>query len=98
LVGDDASPENVDRLATELTREYRAKYPGVVQDTHPETWVVEGFYNARSVAYTFSLDSGTREHPIALKKDYEETSQALARDRLAAAGLRLAAVLNAQFQ
>ena len=96
LGGNDESPANVDRLATELSREYRARYPALVPDTHPETWVVEGFYNARSVAYRFSTNNGTREQPILLNKNYEEESQGLSRDRLAVAGFRLAAVLNAQ--
>jgi hypothetical protein len=94
--GSDSSPSYVDRFAAELATEYRAKYPGLVAETHPETWVVEGFYNARAVAYSFSRDNGTRERPVALTKAYESASKALARERLAAAGLRLAAVLNAQ--
>jgi len=98
LAGNDVSSANVDRLATELSKEYRARFSDLMPDTHPETWVVEGFYNARSVAYLFSQDNGSREQPIALDKDYEEASQALSRDRLAAAGLRLAAVLNAQLR
>jgi hypothetical protein len=98
LGGSDDSPANVDRLATELAREYRERYPAVVPDTHPETWVVEGFYNARSVAYSFSTNSGTMGQPIALDRDYEEASQRLSRDRLAVAGFRLAAALNEQLR
>jgi hypothetical protein len=94
LGGSDPSPTYVDRLAAELFPEYDAKHRGVTPDTHPETWVVEGFYNARSVAYTFGLENGSREKPIPLDQAYEDAARPLSRDRLAAAGLRLAAVLN----
>ncbi len=93
LGGTDPSPRYVDRLATELAKEHPANG---TPDMHPETWVVEGFYNARSVAYTPGSENGTREKPIPLRKDYEEASSQLARERIAAAGLRLAAVLNSQ--
>lgn len=94
LGGTDASPAYVDPKARELQAAYKAPVP----DTHPETWVVEGFYNARTVAYTFGPTNGTRENPVPLKKNYEQSAQALARERLAAAGLRLAAVLNQQLR
>jgi hypothetical protein len=94
LGGTDPSPAYVDRYAKELLAAYTAPVP----DTHPETWVVEGFYNARAVAYTFGPDNGTRENPIALTRVYEDAAQVTARERLAAAGLRLAALLNAQLK
>ncbi len=90
LGGTDPSPAYVDRYAKEL----RDAYTPPVPDTHPETWVVEGFYNARSVAYKFSLENGTRDNPLPLTRDYEDPARTLSRERLAAAGMRLAAVLN----
>jgi hypothetical protein len=98
LGGSDSSSAYVDRFAAEVTKDYRAKYANTVPETHPETWVVEGFYNARSTAYKFGLDNGTRENPITLTKQYEDSAQAVSRERLAAAGLRLAAVLNARLR
>lgn len=98
LGGTDPSPAYVDRFAGELTQEYKAKNPGLVVETHPETWVVEGFHNARSVAYTFGRENGSKEEPLGLSKSYEESAKELSRERLAAAGLRLAAVLNAQLR
>lgn len=90
LGGTDPSASYVNRYAKELTDAYKPPVP----ETHPETWVVEGFYNARSLAYKFSLENGTRDNPISLTKEYEDSARALSRERLAAAGLRLAAVLN----
>ncbi len=98
LAGNGDSQANVDRLASELSREYLDKYPALVPDTHPEAWVIEGFYNARSLAYGFSNNSGSREQPIPLDGAYEDASRRLSRERLAMAGFRLAAVLNAQLQ
>jgi hypothetical protein len=95
LGGNDPSPQYVDRVAAELAKEHPTT---ATPDTHPETWVVEGFYNARSVAYTFGRENGTREKPIQLRNEYEQSARRLARARLAAAGLRLAAVLNAQLR
>ncbi len=98
LGGSDPSPAYVDALAAELAKEYTARHAGLVPETHPETWVVEGFYNARAVAYSFGSENGTRDNPIVLTKGYEDAAKPLSRDRIAAAGMRLAAVLNAKLR
>ncbi len=98
LGGNDPSPAYIDTLAVELVAEYEARHPSTIPEIHPETWVVEGFYNARVTAYQFGLENGTRENPIALTSAYEESARALSRERLAAAGLRLAAVLNGKLR
>ena len=98
LGGNDPGSAYVDRLAAELLGEYRSKHSGIVPDTHPETWIVEGFYNARTVAYSFGLENGSREKPVPLTTTYEEAAKLLSRERIAAAGLRLAALLNANLK
>jgi hypothetical protein len=60
--------------------------------------VVEGFQKARTVAYTFGRANGTKAAPVALSKSYEDSAKALSRERLAAAGIRLATVLNARLR
>jgi hypothetical protein len=98
LGGSNPSASYVDKFASEVTKDYVAKHAGAIPETYPVTWVVEGFYGARNVAYKFGLNNGTRENPIALTKAYENNARTLSRDRLAAAGLRLAAVLNASLR
>jgi len=90
LGGSDARPAYVDRMAAEVAKQSA----GVVADAHPETWVVEAFYYARSVAYRFGQGSGSKEQPITLTRAYEASAKALVRERLSTAGMRLAAVLN----
>ncbi|MEO5923880.1 MAG: S1/P1 nuclease [Bryobacteraceae bacterium] len=98
LAGSDPSPAYVDARAAELAKEYTSRHAGLVAETHPETWVVEGFYNARTVAYTMGRANGTRESPVGLSEEYESISRFLAHERIAAAGVRLAAVLNAKLR
>lgn len=68
--GNDPSPAYVDRFAAELTRDYVTKHPNTVAETRPETWVVEGFYDARYCARAhrrgWSAPGRRTQRPIAL--------------------------------
>jgi hypothetical protein len=97
--GTDASNEYVNRYASEVTAEFAAKLPeerrgGPRAERDPKKWVEEGFELAQREVYTFGPETGTREHPLVLPAGYERHAKAIAKSRLALAGLRLAAVLN----
>jgi hypothetical protein len=94
--GLDSSLESVNRYASDVVREYRAKYPSQNLETNPKKWVEEGAALAKSQVYTFGLANGTRAEPIHLPAGYEQHAAQVARLQIAAAGLRLAATLNRQ--
>jgi hypothetical protein len=71
-----------------------ANPPSRHQEKKPEKWIHEGFELAITDVYTFGLETGTREHPITLPPGYEANAAKVARQRIAIAGYRLAAVLN----
>jgi hypothetical protein len=82
---------------------YLAKYIADATAAHPPTrhhekkpgkWIEEGYKIAISDVYTFGLETGTRDHPIALPSGYEANAAKVAQQRIAIAGYRLAAVLN----
>jgi hypothetical protein len=99
LAGSDTSDEYVNRFAAEVTAEFeqrQGQHPHVLND--PKRWIREGFELAKREVYTFGLETGSREHPIALPEDYVPNARSVARTRLATAGFRLAAVLNEIFK
>jgi hypothetical protein len=67
--------------------------PGKI-DKNPKKWIEQGYQVSRSQVYTFGLETGTREHPIALPETYVENAKRVAQEQTATAGYRLAAVLN----
>jgi hypothetical protein len=64
----------------------------------PEVWIHEGFEIAKTDVYAFGPDTGSREAPIRLSAGYQESAKKIAQARIALAGYRLAAVLNALLQ
>jgi len=94
--GTDQSDANVTRTAAEITEEYShiyGKSPRLQKD--PRQWVREGTRLARKSVYTFGLVTGSKEHPMPLPEGYLSEARRIARMQLAAAGLRMAAMLNA---
>jgi hypothetical protein len=93
--GTDPSDSNVNRTANEITMEYLATYGSTARfDTDPHHWVKQGVRLARKSVYTFGLVTGTRENPLPVPPDYESRARRIARVQMAAAGLRMAAILN----
>ena len=87
----DLSYEDIARYAREITTEYPADDLGSLD---PMEWIMESFELDKSVVYTFGLETGSKEHPLELPADYEQKAKGVARQRVALAGYRLAAVLN----
>jgi hypothetical protein len=99
LAGTDASEAVVLSLAREISAEYIAQNgnsPHLSRD--PTKWVEESRRLAETGVYTFGLETGSREHPLALPPGYEASAQKIARNQIASAGFRLADVLNARFK
>jgi hypothetical protein len=93
--GTDTKDTYVSRIAGEVAREYAANGHRLeAEEKNPRKWVEEGFDLARTRVYTFGPSSGTRGKPVVLPAGYRESARATARVQLAAAGFRLAAVLN----
>jgi hypothetical protein len=91
----DLSNEDVIRYAREITAEYPAGPPPSLDPTH---WAAESFELDKSAVYTFGLETGSKEHPLILPPGYEEKAKRIARQRVAVAGYRLAAVLIKHLQ
>ena len=86
----DLPYEDVVRYAREIAAE-NPQEPGSL---NPKDWIAESFELDKSTVYTFGLDTGTKEHPLVMPPGYEEKAKSVARQRVALAGYRLAAVLN----
>jgi hypothetical protein len=89
--GRDDSDAYVTKFAAEVVAEYP---PPRRIEKNPKKWIAESAAIAVSQVYTFGNEAGTREHPLPLPKGYVENSQRIAKERVAIAGYRLAAVLN----
>jgi hypothetical protein len=87
----DLSDEDVIRYAREITADYPAGPPPSLDPTH---WAAESFELDKTAVYAFGLETGSKEHPLILSPWYEERAKNLARQRVAVAGYRLAAVLE----
>jgi hypothetical protein len=95
LAGADSSEGYVMRYASEAVAAHPA--PGDLE-RNPEVWINEGFEIAKTDVYAFGFDTGSREAPIRLSARYQESAKRIAQARIALAGYRLAAVLNALLQ
>jgi hypothetical protein len=91
----DLPYEDVLRYAGEITTENPAQALGSLA---PKDWLGESFELDKSTVYTFGLETGSKEHPLVMPPGYEEKAKSIARQRVALAGYRLAAVLNRLFQ
>ena len=78
--------ELIDRHAREVAAAYPARRNGVWRRMNPELWVAESHQLARRNAYSLRGES-----PDAA---YQSMAQRIARERIALAGYRLAALLN----
>jgi hypothetical protein len=95
-VWDDAPGlDNSDEYVAQYAAKARAAHPARDISINPRKWVDESFKLDRTDVYTFGPETGSREHPIALPNGYVENAASIAEQRIAAAGYRLAAVLNA---
>ncbi len=91
----DLTYEEVLRYAREITAENPAADLGSLD---PKEWIVESFELDRSTVYTFGLETGSKDNPLVMPPGYEQKAKAIARQRVALAGYRLAAVLNRLFE
>jgi hypothetical protein len=89
--GSDGSDAYITRFAAEVTHEYPVPRR---LSKDPKKWIEEGFEIDKREVYSFGLESGSREHPIELSQAYQANAKRQARERIALAGYRLAAVLN----
>jgi hypothetical protein len=99
IAGTDTSDVSVNSLAAEITADYiqqHGAHPRLSRD--PKKWIDEGFQLAKREVYTFGMETGSREHPVALPAGYETNARRVARAQLAVAGFRLADALNARFK
>ena len=87
----DLSDDDVIRYAREITADYPPGPPETLDPTH---WAAESFELDKSAVYSFGLGTGSKEQPLKLPEGYEERAKRIARQRVALAGYRLAAVLN----
>jgi hypothetical protein len=62
----------------------------------PHAWIVESFNLAKSSVYTRPIGNGGG--PFALTDDYNDTAKAIAAERVALAGARLANLINASLR
>jgi len=90
--GNNPSDGYVSTYAAQATAEYPQPHN---LDRHPKKWIQEGFVIAKTEVYTFGNQTGSAEHPLHLPDSYVENAHKIARARIALAGYRLAAVLNA---
>lgn len=88
LPGTEERVERIETLANALPR------PWPVRLSDPAKWLQEGLEIAKSDVYTFGFGTGSREQPILLPSGYRDRAQAVARKRMAIAGIRLARILN----
>ncbi len=87
----DLPYEDVVRYAREIAAENSSQVLGSLD---PKDWMQESFELDKSTVYTFGLETGTKDHPLVMPPGYEEKAKSIARQRVALAGYRLAAVLN----
>lgn len=94
LWDDAAGSDTGDEYVTKYAAEAIAQNPARKISKDPKKWIDESFKLDKSDVYTFGLEVGSRDHPLALPAGYEENAKRVARQRIALAGYRLAAVLN----
>ncbi len=91
----DLSDADIVRDARDITADYPANDP---LSLDPLIWADESFELDKSAVYTFGLETGSKDKPIILPPLYEEKAKNIARQRVATAGYRLAAILNKYLQ
>lgn len=87
----DLNSEGILRYAREIAVEHPSSG---MESLDPQEWFMESFELDKSSVYTFGLETGSKEHPLALPSGYEEKAKRVARQQVALAGYRLASVLN----
>jgi len=87
----DLKYDDVVGYAREITAENPARDLGSLD---PKDWIAESFELDKTAVYTFGLETGSKEHPLVMPSSYEEKAKSIARQRVALAGYRLAAILN----
>ncbi len=95
LAGTDPSDDAVSKFAASVTAEYPASSDFSL---NPNRWLKESFKLDRSDVYSFGLGTGTKDQPLHLSAEYDARAKVIARQRIALAGYRLAAVLNEHFR
>jgi len=95
-VWDNVSGTDItDIFVSEYASAVAAEFPAPKRlSIDPKRWLEESFELVKSDVYTFGLETGSKEHPLILPAGYEEKARRIARQRIALAGYRLAAVLN----
>jgi hypothetical protein len=91
--GSESTDAYVNRMASELAAGFAPKHGSSVSKD-PKKWIEEGVELAKSEVYSFGLETGSPERPVVLTEQYEMNMRHVARERLALAGFRLAAILN----
>ena len=91
---DAAGTDTSDEYVTKYAARIMAPPPSRLVSAYPEKWVDESFNLDITDVYTLGSETGSREHPIALPNGYLENAANISEQRIAAAGYRLAAVLN----
>jgi len=88
-----------DTYVTKFAAETVAEYPEHARiEKNPRSWIRESAMVAEKEVYAFGLQTGSQEHPIQLSESYVSNAKKIARERVALAGYRLAAVLNDRFK
>jgi S1/P1 Nuclease len=95
--GSDSTDVYVNKMASELAAEFAPKRASSVSKD-PKKWIEEGVELAKHEVYSFGVETGSSERPVVLTQQYETNMRHVARERLALAGLRLAAVLNEKWK
>ena len=93
LPGRDSSDAYIENYASGVTTEFPASRQ---LSSDPQQWLDESFDLVKSDVYNFGLETGTQAMPLLLPADYEQKAENIARRRIALAGYRLAALLNAR--
>jgi S1/P1 Nuclease len=91
--GSDSTDAYVNKMASELAAEFAPKHPSRVSKD-PKKWIEEGVEVAKREVYSFGVETGSPGRPVVLTEQYQTNMRRVARERLALAGFRLAAVLN----
>ena len=84
------------RLAVEAAQKLSAPPSDLAEIASEEEWVRESFEVAKAVVYTAPIDDG--RGPFTLTDEYKAKARTVAEQRIALAGARLAALLNAAFK
>lgn len=91
-LGTSKTPSKVMKLAKRLARADTQ----LAGDTNADDWITESFGEAKTNVYVKPVGPGTG--PYTLTRKYKKHAQALAKQRVALAGARLANALNAELK